>query len=521
MARADHDRLAPEGRLALVVVATTVAVIGMNTTAINVTARTMAGDLELGVVSVAWVANAYLLAGAAFALIGGRLGDDLGRTRALALGCAVFALGSLTAAVSGATGVLFVGRVLQGIGAAFVLPAGIEVLHALSDPERERFGYRIRGVVYASAFGIGPFVGAVATDLAGWRAFFVVEIVVMGTAAALATRLRKGPRRGRRRRTDDLLGALLAVPLVALAILLVERAKSWGAVVWPTGVVAGVVVALAVAFVGVERRRDHPLLHLSLLRRRRLVGANVAVLGASIGMLGLLYWFNVFAQSAAVFSRDALSVVVMFVPFTLSIIVYTQIAVWLRTRVGATGPVLVGLGLSAAGFFWLSLAGPDTTEAQLLVPLAICGLGAGVANAGLVSLAVLDLPSGRLDEAAGITTLMRFAGSALAIAIGSSAFLAVQPTGALASEPVAQQAAITSDVAAVGATTFDRAVARLDADLTQRVLAAARSDATTAFTQTMRWAGAIVLALAVLAAWLLWPTRRGPEAVVGGSGGAL
>ncbi len=508
MARADDDHHASEGRLALVVVAVTVAVIGMNTTAINVTARDMAGDLQLGVVSVSWVANAYLLAGAAFALVGGRLGDDLGRTRALALGCAVFTVGSATAVVSPATGVLFFGRVLQGIGAAFVLPAGIEVLHALSDPERERFGYRIRGVVYASAFGIGPFIGAVVTEAAGWRAFFVLEIFVMGVAGVLATRLRHGRRRGARRHTDDLLGALLAIPLITLAILLVERAETWGAVLWPTGFVAIVVVALTAAFVGVERRRDHPLLHLSMLRRRRLMGANVAVLGASIGMLGLLYWFNVFAQSAAVFSRNALSVVAMFVPFTLSIIVYTQVAVWLRNRVGTTGPVLVGLGLSAAGFFWLSLAGPDTTEAQLLVPLAICGLGAGVANAGLVSLAVLDLPSGRLDEAAGITTLMRFTGSALAIAIGSSAFLAVQPTGAVASEPVAQQAAITSDEALVGATTFDRAVAQLDADLTKRVLAAARADATTTFTRTMRLAGVLVLALALGAAWLLWPTRR-------------
>jgi len=508
MARADHDLHPREGRLALVVVAVTVAVIGMNTTAVNVTARDMAGDLELGVVSVTWVANAYLLAGAAFALIGGRLGDDLGRTRALAIGSGIFTIGSLTAVVSPATGVLFAGRVLQGIGAAFVLPAGIEVLHALSDPERERFGYRIRGVVYASAFGIGPFVGAVITEAAGWRAFFVLEILVMGTVTVLATRLRRGPRRGTRRRTDDLLGALLAIPLVTLAILLVERAETWGPVLWPTGLVAIVVVALTLAFVGVERRRDHPLLHLSLLRRRQLVGANVAVLGASIGMLGLLYWFNLFAQSAAVFSRSALVVVAMFVPFTLSIIVYTQVAVWLRHRVGSTGPVLVGLGLSAAGFFWLSLAGPDTTEAQLLVPLAVCGLGAGVANAGLVSLAVLDLPTGRLNEAAGITTLMRFTGSALAIAIGSSAFLAVQPTGAVATEPVAQQAAISSDVAMVGATTLDRAVAQLDADLTQRVLAAARSDATTAFTRTMRWAGVIVLVLALVAAWLLWPTRR-------------
>ena len=513
MAQPGDAHRTPEGRLALVVVGVTVAVIGLNTTAINVTARGMAGDLELGVVSVSWVANAYLLAGAAFALVGGRLGDDLGRTRALAIGCAIFVAGSLTAVLSSATGVLFVGRVLQGIDAAFVLPAGIEVLHALSDPERERLGYRIRGIVYASAFGVGPFVGAVATDLAGWRAFFVFEVVVMGIAGLLTTRLRRGPRRGRRRHTDDLLGAILAVPLVALAILLVERAETWGFVAWPTGAVAVVVVALTVAFVAVERRRDHPLLHLSLLRRRQLMGANVAVLGASIGMLGLLYWFNVFAQSAAVFSRTALSVVAMFVPFTLSIIVYTQAAVWLRRRLGTSGPVIVGLGLSAAGFFWLSLAGPDTTEAQLLVPLAVCGLGAGVANGGLVSAAVLDLPSGRLNEAAGITTLMRFAGSALAIAIGSSAFLAVQPTGALASEPAAQQAAVDADVAAIGSTTFERAVAQLDADLTQRVLSAARADATTAFTRTMRWAGVLVLVIAAVAAWLLWPTRREPEPV--------
>ncbi|MEZ5141483.1 MAG: MFS transporter [Acidimicrobiales bacterium] len=487
-------------RWATVVVCVSVAVIGVNTTAVSVTALDMADELELGAVTLSWVVNAYLLTAASFALIGGRVGDELGRSRTLAIGCGVFTLGSLTAAVAPGDTVVLVGRVLQGLAAALVLPSGIEVLHATT-PQRtaERRSYRWRGIVYATAFGVGPLVGAALTDLVGWRAFFVLEVLVMGALTLACFPLRSASRRGRRRRTDDLLGAVLAVPLVALLVLFAERALGWGLVWWPTLVVAVAILGLGVAFVHVERRRPHPLLHLSLLHRRRLVGANVAVLAASIGMVGLLYWCNLFAQSAAVFDATALAVVVLLAPFIVSIVAYTQLAMWLGHRFGGYVPVLVGLSSSVVGFWLLSRTGPDTTEAQLLVPLAVCGLGAGVANAGLVGAAVLDLPPGRLDEAAGITTLARFAGSALAIAIGSASFLAVAP-----GVEVAQAAqAVDAEQVALGGRSLDRSLAKVDAALVQRLLATVRADAAEVFARTMRVAAVVVLVLLVLATWLL------------------
>ncbi len=494
-------------RLAAVVVCASVAVLGLNTTAVAVTALGMADEVGLEVVSLSWVMNAYLLTAASFALIGGRVGDDLGRSRTLAIGCGLFTAGSLTAALAPGLWVLLVGRVLQGLAAALVLPSGIEVLHATTpQPEVERRVYRWRGIVYATAFGIGPLVGAVLTDLVSWRAFFALEVLVMGVLTVASLRLRRASHRGTRRPTDDLLGAVLAVPLVALAVVLSERVGSWGLVWWPTGAVAALVVALAAAFVHVERRRAHPLVHLSLLHRRRLVGANLAVLAASIGMVGLLYWFNLFAQSAAVFDATGLAVAVLLAPFALSIIAYTHLAVWLRHRFGGYVPVLAGLATSVVGFWLLSRTGPDTTEAQLLVPLVLCGLGAGVANAGLVGAAVLDLPPGRLDEAAGITTLARFAGSALAIAIGSASYLALSP-GTEAAQ-VAQT--VTAEQAALGAAPLRQTLAKLDAALVGRLLASVRADVAEAFSQTMRAAGLLVLVLLVVASWLL---RTGRPAV--------
>jgi MFS family permease len=488
------------GRLAVGLVCTTAAVVSLNTTAVTISARGMADDLDLGLPELGWVTNAFLLTAASFALLGGRAGDVFGRSRTLALGSATFTVGSLVAGLAPSFGVLLVGRVLQGLGAALVLPAGLEVVHALVPPEGELVAFRWRGIAFATAFGLGPVVGGVATHTAGWRTVFLVEVAVMAAVSVACGPLRHAHHRGHRWTTDDLPGALLAVPLAGGSILLVERAAGWGATWWPTGALAGAVVLLAVAFVAVERGRDHPLVHLSLLRRRRLAGANVAVLAASIGMVGLLYWFNLFARSAAVFDSTALSIVVAVLPFTLSVIAFAHLSRWLRGRLGTTGPVLIGLAVTAGGFAVLAWQAPTASFRVLVAALAACGIGAGVANAGLVAPAVLDLPAGRLDEAAGITTLSRFAGSALAVAIGTASFLALNPAVAIERQ-VPEQLGLARAV--VGAEAYRRAAADLDANLSAALAEATRAEAVDGFSRTLWSAAGIVLALTVLATWLL------------------
>lgn len=480
-------------------VALAVAVVGLNTTAIGVATRGIADELDVPLATVSWIVAAYLVAAASVALIGGRLGDVIGRARTFVAGVLVFGLGSLLAAVAAGSGALIGARVVQGIGAALIMPASIELVVAHAPAAGPSAGFRMRGIVYASAFGVGPLLGGVVTDVWTWRVVFWIELVLTVVAGIIAYPLLDSPSDLPRARTRDVRGAVLVAVIVCLSVTWAFQVRSAGWRSWSTVAVLAVVAALAVLLIRVEHRSSDPLFHTNLLRDRLLLGANLAVLAASIGMIGLVYFFVLFAQSAASFESSAVGIAMALVPFTLSIVVFAQVAARLSRRFGYRGPVIVGLGLSTVGFAWLSLVSVTTTEAQVLLPLTLCGIGAGVANAGLTGPAVTSQPAIRIDEAAGITSLVRFFGSALAVAIGTSTYLAVALR--LPDEPMAVVGRPAEEVA-LGANSFRAAVSTLRQDLRTPFEAAAKVQTVEAFAGTMRLAAIVIAVLTVASVWL-------------------
>ena len=489
----------------VVAVGLAMAMVGINTTAIGVATRGIADDLGVSLTTLSWIVGAYLLIAASFSLIGGRLGDVLGRSHTFVIGVSVFAAGSVVATVAPSSGVLIAARVVQGLGAAFIMPTSIEMLAAYPPAGGARQGFRVRGVVYASSFGVGPLIGGVLTDYVSWRAIFVVEVVVLTIAALLALPLLHTASPLPKAPTRDLRGAALTALVVLVAVGGAFQVHGWGVTSWATLVWAVATGALFAALSWVEARTPHPILHRGLLRNRIVVGANLATVAASIGMIGLVYFFNLFAQSAATFHSTGLAIAVALVPFAVSMLLFAHLADLLSRRFGYRGPVLAGLGLAIVGFGWLSTTSASTTELDLVVPLVLCGVGAGIANAGLTSPAVLSEPRTRLDEAAGLLSLSRFVGAALAIAIGTATYLSVAvrlPSEALAATGRA------SEQMAMGGSIFQEAVATLSHDLRAPFEAAARSQTAAAFATTMRVAAVVLAGLTALSAWLL---RPGPE----------
>jgi hypothetical protein len=242
--------------------------------------------------------------------------------------------------------------------------------------------------------------------------------------------------------------------------------------------------------------------HPGLLRDRFVQGANLATIAASIGMLGLVYFFNLFAQSAAGFDSTATAVAVALVPFMLSMILFAHLSELLSRHLGYWGPVLAGLGLTIFGLVWLATTTAATTEAGLFLPLVLCGIGAGIANAGLTGPGVLVEPVSRVDEAAGLLSLSRFVGSAMAIAIGTSTYLSVATR-----LPRAEMAAsgLGVDKVVMGGSAFRQALATLRQDLDGPFRAAAKVQTAQAFATTMGVAAAALTVMTLASVWLLRP----------------
>jgi MFS family permease len=493
----------------VIAVVMAVGAVGFTTTAVTVGTRGMARELSLSTAELGWVVNAYLVAAAALVLLGGRLGDIVGRVRTFALGLAVFSCGSVLGALSGGFGILVLARVVQGFGAALILPASIELIAEYSRAGREGAGFRWRGLVYASSFAMGPLVGGVLTDWLSWRWIFGIDAIVVALAGVIALPLRHHPGRGSHQRTRDFTGAALAAVLVATVVLFAEQLDAWGAV-WVPSVVMLVVASVALfALVRHERRTEHPLVHPSLFRNRAVLGANVATVGASLGMLSLLYFFNLFAQSAATFDDSAMAVVVALIPFIASLALCAQFVHWFGHRVGPRGPAVLGLALMTVGFAMLATTSAATTRPEMILPLALSGLGAGIANASLTSVAVLHLPAGRINEAAGWISLSRFLGSALALAVGTAAFLSVTAP-ALVTEEASQSVAGTTSSSS--GTAFSLAVATLDRDLSGPLVAATQAATAERFARTMLATTVVLVVITALSWWLLRPRQSAVDA---------
>ncbi len=487
-------------RRAIVAVTLASGAVGFTTTAVTVGTRGMAQELHLSTVELGWVVNAYLLSAAALVLAGGRLGDSIGRVRTFDIGLAVFAGSSLLGVVAPGVGVLVAARIGQGIGAALILPSSIEVIHEYAQPGGDGRGFRWRGLAYASSFAIGPLVGGVLTDWFSWRWIFVLDAAIVLGAGLVALPLANHKGRGAHRPTRDLLGAGLAAALIAVVVLFAERLAVWEFVSVQVGGLVLVGIVLALLLLRHEQRTEHPLLHRKVIEDRRVLGANLATVGASIGMLSLLYFFNLFAQSAATFSGGAVSVLGALVPFLGSMVLCAAAAHWLGHRWGHRGPVTLGLVLMVVGFAWLTQVTGDTTRLQLLVPLAVAGVGAGIANASLTGVAVLGLPAGRMNEAAGWISLSRFLGSAMALAVGTATYLSVAAVSATGSASVA--------AARAGGDAFDAAAAALNRDLSGPLLAATQAATAQSFARTMGLTAAVLAVIALVAWWLLRPDRR-------------
>lgn len=385
----------------------------LDVTVINVALPQIGAGLGASVSGLQWVVDGYALALAALLLAGGTIGDLRGHKPVVLTGLAVFGVASLMCGLAPSAGVLIVGRVVQGIGAALLLPGTLTII-SRSFPER---GEQARAVgiwagVGSSALPAGPLLGGLLVQGPGWRWVFFLNIPIVLIAGAVALRIVRADadrRAGHLDRTGVVLGA---VTLAAMTFAVIQAGH--------TGLGAATVIAIVVAvlalagFLRTEHTVAEPMLPLPLFRRPAFSTANSVAAVMNLGTLGLLFLLTLYLQSVQ--HRSALEAGVAVLPLFLPLTVLAPIAGRVTARRGPKPMMLVGLLLAALGVALTATWTADTAYPMLLPAMLGWGVGLGLLTPAAVAAAIAAAPPQRSGLASGVNNTARQAGGAIGIA---------------------------------------------------------------------------------------------------------
>lgn len=403
-----------------------VSLVIMDATIVNVALPVVIEDLGLDSAGAQWMNASYALVFASLMLTVGRLGDLYGRKRLYTIGLVVFMAASLVAGAATTPAMLIAARVLQGLGAAMVLPSTLSTLNAMFHGRARGIAFAIWGSTIGGMAAVGPLVGGwLATDVS-WRWAFWLNIPFGLLALVGIMKTLDETRDTTLTRGSDVPGVLLStIGLAGIVFALIEgQYYGW----WtdasgdlsPVPVALAVGVLLVVTFVVVERRRlaagKVVLVDLGLLRIRSFRFGVIAAIIVALGEFGLLFTLPLLLQGALGYSALGTGWLVLWL--ALGTFLISGATPRLAGRLGQTVVVRVGLGLEAIAIAGLALTLSTSVSGVLLAFwLFVYGVGVGLATAQLTSVILVDVPVAASGQASGFQTTIRQLGSALGVAL--------------------------------------------------------------------------------------------------------
>jgi EmrB/QacA subfamily drug resistance transporter len=394
--------------------------IMLDNTVVNVALPSIQRDLHASISGLEWTINGYTLSFAVLLATGGRLGDIFGRRRMFLFGVVIFALSSATAGLAANSTDLVVSRVVQGVGAALMMPATLSIItDAFPASERGKAMGMWAGVS-ALALAVGPVVGGFLTEHVSWRAIFYLNIpVAIGAITASLFAVRESRDRTVGREVDYAGVVLLTGALTALILALVEG-NEWG---WgSTEIIAlliGAVVGMA-AFVPVELRVKVPMVEFRFFSDRNFLGAVVVALIVSFSMLGVFFFLALYMQNILHYSP--LEAGVRFLPSTLMIVGVAPVAGRVADRFGPRWLIAAGLGIVAASLYSFSGIAVDSSYLDLLPGFMLLGIGIALTMSPMTSAAMNAVSVDKAGIASGVLSMFRMVGGSLGVAVTGAIF---------------------------------------------------------------------------------------------------
>ena len=366
----------------------------LDNTVVNVALPSIQRDLGTTIAGLEWIVNGYTLSFAVLLAVGGRMGDIFGRRKMFVVGVVIFTFASATAGFAPTNFALVASRVLQGVGAAFMMPGTLSIITDAFPPHERGKAIGTWAGVSALALAVGPVLGGFLTEHVSWRAIFYINLPVGVLAVLAALFIVRESRDTTVGRQVDLLGVgVLTVSLTALVLALIEG-NSWG---WGSPAVVGLIAAsviLMAAFVVVEQRVKAPIIEFS--------------------MMGVFFFLALYMQN--VLGYSALEAGVRFLPTTLVIRVISPLAGRLTDRIGPRWPIVAGMMLIALSLYLFSGIEVGTTFSGLLPSFILLGAGIGLTMSPMSTAAMNAVAKTKAGVASGVLSMFRMVGGTFGVA---------------------------------------------------------------------------------------------------------
>ncbi|AMO96565.1 major Facilitator Superfamily protein [Collimonas fungivorans] len=412
-------------RRVLAAVSLSYVVVILDTSIVNVALERIAGALATDIASLQWVVNTYILSLASLLLAGGTLADRFGARNIYLAGLAVFTLASAWCGLAGDLGTLIVARVLQGGGAALLLPASLSLIkQAFPEAGERAAAIGMWAGCGGAAMAAGPLAGGVLIHLFDWRSIFLANLPVGLLGLWLTCRIRgeRKPLQARRLDPGGQCAAILA--LAALIAALIEGpVRGWSSL--PVLLRMALSIAAGAVFLQLQSGRAQAMLPLSLFRNGAFSGAVLVSMVSALTFYGLVFVLSLYFQQVLAYSplRTGLA----FLPLTALVAAGSMLSNRLAVAYGARRLVIAALACYAIGFLGLLLSLSTATYWLLALPMPAIGFAAGLITPAATAALMATVEPERAGVAAGVLNSARQTGAALGVAIFGALVAAVHP----------------------------------------------------------------------------------------------
>ena len=399
-------------------------VVQLDVSVVNVGLGALKEAFNTDLTGLQWVINSYALPFSALLILGGAWGDKWGAKTVFAVGFAIFTLASIGCGLANSTTLLITMRVIQGIGAALLIPTSLTLIRvSFQDPDKRRCAVALWGACGGIALAAGPVIGGLMIEYFGWRSVFLLNIPIGLLAIALI--LRYAPASPRVDKHIDIPGQIsIAICVAALTYGLTESsAQGWVAATFSALAVA---LICAVAFILIERRVAHPMLPPHLARNAVL--GSMALAGAAINLTfyGTVFVFSIYFQTFLHY--DAFTTGLSFIPLTAVLTLSTLLSSRFAKRFSAPRIITTGFSVQIIGFLALSQTSAHGSPWLLNGALMLVGIGSAMSVPSITNAMLSSVSQHDAGIASGLMASARQLGGVIGVAVSGAMIASADAT---------------------------------------------------------------------------------------------